>query len=88
MSPDEAGFINFSDECGDVIKVVSFSNYLYVFREYGIFRLTAYGDQNDFCLKRSLPIRGVYIKTRLRYAETKLCIARRTEFLPLTAIIP
>lgn len=52
VSPTEAGFINFSDDFGEVIKVVSFSNYLYVFREYGIFRLTAYGDQNDFLLKK------------------------------------
>ncbi len=52
VSQDEAGYINFADDFGEVIKVVSFSNYLFVFREYGIFRLTAYGNQNDFLLKK------------------------------------
>lgn len=52
VSPTEAGYINFADDFGEAIKVVSFLGYLYVFREYGIFRLTAYGDQNDFMLKK------------------------------------
>lgn len=52
VSPTEAGYINFADDLGKAIKVVSFLNYLYVFRDYGIFRLTAYGDQNDFIMKK------------------------------------
>lgn len=52
VSETEAGYINFADDFGEAIKVVSFLGYLYVFREYGIFRLTAYGDQNDFILKK------------------------------------
>lgn len=52
VSEDEAGYISFNDECGDVIKVVSFLNFLYIFREYGIFRLTAYGEQSEFLLKK------------------------------------
>ncbi len=52
VSEDEAGYISFNDECGDVIKVVSFLNFLYIFREFGIFRLTAYGPQSEFMLKK------------------------------------
>lgn len=52
VSPTEAGYISFADDLGKAIKVVSFLNYLYVFRDYGIFRLTAYGDQNDFIMKK------------------------------------
>lgn len=52
VSANEAGFINFADECGEVLKVVSFLNYLYIFREFGIYRLTAYGDQSEFVLKK------------------------------------
>lgn len=52
ISESEAGYINFADDFGEAIKVVSFLGYLYVFREYGIFRLTAYGDQNDFLMKK------------------------------------
>ncbi len=52
VSSSEAGYINFVDDLGAAIKVVSFLNYLYVFRDYGIYRLTAYGDQNDFIMKK------------------------------------
>ena len=52
ISSTEAGYIDFSDDLGNAIKVVSFLNYLFVFRDYGIMRLTAYGDQNDFLMKK------------------------------------
>lgn len=48
MSLDEAGFIELIDERGALLKVVSFLDYIYIFREYGISRLTAYGDQASF----------------------------------------
>ncbi len=48
ISLTEAGFIDFSDEYGKLLKAVSFLDYVYVFREYGISRVTAYGDQQDF----------------------------------------
>ena len=48
MSLDEAGFIELIDERGALLKVVSFLDYIYIFREYGISRLTAYGDQTSF----------------------------------------
>ena len=52
VSGEGAGFVTFQDECGDVEKIVSFLGYLYIFREHGIFRLTAYGDQSEFSLKK------------------------------------
>ncbi len=48
ISLTEAGFIDFHDEYGKLLKVVSFLDYVYVFREYGISRVVAYGDQEDF----------------------------------------
>ena len=72
VSPDGAGFINFSDECGEVLKVVSFSNYLYVFREYGIFRLTAYGNQNDFLLKKIFTDTGRIYKHSIAVCGDKI----------------
>lgn len=47
-SPEEGGFIDMPDERGFLIKVISFANYLYVFRERGISRVTAFGDQSEF----------------------------------------
>lgn len=52
VSSEEAGYISFADECGDALAAVSFAGYLYIFREHGIYRLTAYGDQSDFVLKK------------------------------------
>lgn len=48
VSLDEAGFIDFADERGKLLKVLSFLDYLYVFREYGITRITAFGEQREF----------------------------------------
>lgn len=42
------GFIDMTDERGFSNKVVSFGNYLYVFRDHGISRITAFGDQSEF----------------------------------------
>jgi len=44
----EAGFIEMVDERGACNKVISFNDYLYVFRDYGISRITAFGDQEGF----------------------------------------
>ncbi len=48
ISLDEAGFIDFQDERGALLKVISFLDYVYVFREFGISRLSAFGLQEDF----------------------------------------
>lgn len=45
---DGGGFIELRDERGMCQKVVSFGGYLYVFREHGISRITAYGEQSEF----------------------------------------
>ena len=48
VSLEDAGFIDLRDDRGSLLKVVSFDGYLYVFRNYGITRITAYGDQTAF----------------------------------------
>lgn len=47
-SADAGGFIELLDERGELNKVVSFGSYLYIFRDHGISRVTAYADQNEF----------------------------------------
>ncbi|MBR5250535.1 MAG: hypothetical protein IKV38_00740, partial [Clostridia bacterium] len=47
---EEAGYITMTDDRGALVKVVSFLNNLYVFREYGISKLVAYGQQSSFSL--------------------------------------
>lgn len=48
VSSTEAGFINMIDARGQLNKVISFKDYLYVFREYGISKITAYANQEEF----------------------------------------
>lgn len=72
VSSDEAGYINFSDECGEVLKVVSFLNYLYIFREYGIFRLTAYGEQSEFFMKKLFTDTGRIYKNSIEICGDKI----------------
>lgn len=45
---NDAGFIEMLDERGELRKVISFLDHLYVFRENGITRVTAFGDQQQF----------------------------------------
>lgn len=47
-SLSEGGFIDFQDERGKLNKVVSFNDYIYVFRDFGVTRVSAYGDQTAF----------------------------------------
>lgn len=48
IGADGGGFIELLDERGEMNKVVSFGTYLYIFRDHGISRITAYGDQREF----------------------------------------
>lgn len=45
---NEGGFIELIDERGQPLTALSYLNYIYVFREYGITRLTAFGGQEEF----------------------------------------
>ena len=48
VSLDGAGYVTIPDERGKMLKIVSFYDYVYLFREYGITRIYAYGDQTEF----------------------------------------
>ncbi|MBP5372684.1 MAG: hypothetical protein J6Y44_00670 [Clostridia bacterium] len=48
VSLDEAGFIDFQDGKGKLLKIVELKGYAYVFRSYGITRIYAPADQSDF----------------------------------------
>jgi len=52
VSMTEGGFIDFSDDSGRANKVISFLDHIYIFRDFGINRLTAYGDQSAFMMTK------------------------------------
>lgn len=51
VSLDGAGYIGFKDERGECEKVLTLGGYVYVFREHGISRITAYGEQTEFVVE-------------------------------------
>lgn len=58
VNSEDGGYIELADDGGAVIKVVSFLNYVYIFREYGIVRLTATASQSDFSTYRLFTTSG------------------------------
>ncbi len=48
QSLSDGGFINLVDERGKINNIISFNDCLYLFREFGIDKMIAYGDQTEF----------------------------------------
>lgn len=67
LSLDEAGFIELIDERGALLKVVSFCDYIYIFREHGISRLSAYGNHENFSVS------NLFVSTGEIYADS-VCV--------------
>ena len=42
--------LDFSDERGDLNKIISFDDYLYIFRDYGITKLSIYSSDDEFSI--------------------------------------
>lgn len=49
---DQAGYIEMADEKGSLLRVISFHDYVYVFRRHGIARVSAYTDQAEFAVSQ------------------------------------
>ncbi len=64
VSADAGGYVTFANFGGALKKLVSFGGYLYVFREYGIERVYAYGEQSEFA------VRTVYSSTDRIFENT------------------
>ena len=75
LSLDEAGYIQMTDERGAALKVVSFLDYVYVFREYGIARISGYGDQTQFLVSQ------LSCQTGKIFPETVTLVGDRILFL-------
>lgn len=51
VSADEGGYIYLGIGYGEIKKLISFNQYLYVFCSKGIYRISAYGEQSEFVVK-------------------------------------
>lgn len=72
---DDAGYIEIIDDRGGLEKVVSFNDYVYIFKEYGITRLSAYGDQTEFSLS------NVFASSGKIYSDSVCVCGDRIMFL-------
>lgn len=75
VSPDGGGYIEFSKDNGRIKRVVSFLGYVYVFREYGIERISTYADQTDF------EVLTIYSSTDRLYHNTVTVCGEKIVFL-------
>lgn len=66
-SLNDGGFISFVDDRGQCNKVVSFIDRVYVFRDYGISRITGYGNQTEF------DVSELYVSSGQIHANT-ICV--------------
>lgn len=64
VSSSSAGNIMMNDMLGDCKKVLSFKGYVYVFREYGITRISTYASQENFV------VQNVYESSNYIYSNT------------------
>ena len=60
----EGGYIELTDERGQLNKLIESNNYLYIIREYGISRMSAWGEQTDFT------VRNLYLSTGKIYSNS------------------
>lgn len=72
---NEGGYIQLIDDRGRCNKVISFLNYIYIFRDNGISRLTAYGDQTEFYIS------NLFVSSGKIYADTVTLCGDRIYFL-------
>ena len=58
------GYIELTDERGCLNKVIETNNYLYIIRDFGITRVSAWGEQTDFI------VRNLYLSTGKIYSNS------------------
>jgi len=74
-SLNEGGYIKLVDDRGRIGKLVSFLNHIYIFREFGISRLTAFGDQREFSVS------NLFVSSGRIFHDTVALIGDRIIFL-------
>lgn len=80
-SLSEGGFIEMQDERGPLNRVVSFNDYVYVFRDFGVARVSAYGDQTNFSVSQ------LFISSAKIYGNSVCVCGDRIMFLSRDGIM-
>ena len=62
--------LDFNDERGDLNKIISFNDYVYLFRDFGITKLSVYGNNEDFAVSHIYKADGyIYPETIVEYGD-------------------
>lgn len=77
VSLDEGGQIYMDVDDGRILKLVSHGGHLYIFREYAIYRLTAYGDQRDFVMKKVVNTTAKVWKNSVALCDNRIIFLTR-----------
>ncbi len=72
---DSGGFIQLADGYGRCNRALSFLNYVYIFRDFGISRMVAYADQTEFSVS------NLYVSSGRIYANTVAVCGDKVIFL-------
>ena len=72
VSYDAGGYIDIDHTCGRPYKVVSFLDYVYVFCEYGIYRISAYSNQAEFSMRKMLVSSGMIYPDTITVCADKI----------------
>ena len=75
VSSSEAGYFHLYDSLGGANKIISFNNYLFIFRDFGITKVTAYADQSDFTVS------NIYTSSNVIFADTACICGDNVFFL-------
>ena len=86
VSLTEAGFIDMSGKGGEALKVLSFSDALFVFRSYGITRITAYGDQTQFSVSDLFISSGKIIRDSVTLCGDKIIFCASDGFYSFNGV--
>ncbi len=86
VSLTEAGFIDMSGYRGEALKVMSFLDYLYVFRTYGITRVSAYGDQTQFAVSDVFVSSGRIHRDSVTYCGDRILFMSNDGFYSFTGL--
>lgn len=72
---DRGGFIQVLDERGKLNKVISYLNFVYILRDFGISRVSAFADQIDFSVS------NLFVSSGQIYSDTATLCGDRIIFL-------
>lgn len=78
-SDDKTSNLDFSDDRGDLNKIISFNDYLYVFRDFGITEISEYGNDEAFSISHIYQSTAYIVPNSIAQAGGKIFFLEGTK---------